>query len=55
MIYNVLLAKSAQKELDKLPKVLGLRIYAKLETLAENPRPVGCKKLEGLKNAYRIR
>ena len=55
MIYHVLLAKGAQKELDNLPKRVGLKIYAKLETLAENPRPAGCKKLEGSKNSFRIR
>jgi mRNA interferase RelE/StbE len=55
MPYRVIFAKSAQKELDKLPKNFGLKVLAKIEALSNNPRPVGCKKLEGSQNSYRIR
>jgi mRNA interferase RelE/StbE len=53
--YHVVFAKSAQKELNKLPKTFGLRVLAKIEALSNNPRPAGCKKLEGALNNYRIR
>jgi mRNA interferase RelE/StbE len=55
MPYQVIFAKSAQKELDKLPKAFGLKVLAKIEVLSDNPRPHGCKKLEGSQNNYRIR
>jgi mRNA interferase RelE/StbE len=31
------------------------RIIPQIRTLAENPRPSGCRKLTGLKNDWRIR
>ena len=55
MLYRVIFSKSAQKELDKLPKTFGLKVLSKIESLAANPRPSGCKKLEGSKTGYRIR
>ncbi len=55
MAYKIVFAKSAQKELDKLPKAFGLKILGTIESLAGNPRPHGCKKLEGAGNNYRIR
>jgi mRNA interferase RelE/StbE len=55
MAYQIVFSKSAQKELDKLPKVFGLKVLSKIEGLADNPRPNGCKKLEGAGNNYRIR
>ncbi|MDZ4845776.1 MAG: type II toxin-antitoxin system RelE/ParE family toxin [Chitinophagales bacterium] len=48
-------AKSAQKELNKIPKAFGNRILAKIETLTEQPRQHGSIKLEGSDNTYRIR
>jgi mRNA interferase RelE/StbE len=35
--------------------VANLRLAAKLEALAENPRPAGVTKLQGEANAWRIR
>lgn len=52
--YKVVFAKSAKKELEKLSKSLGLKILSKIDGLASNPRPIGCKKLEDSDN-YRIR
>lgn len=31
------------------------RIFAKIEALAQNPRPKGCKKLRSRKNLWRVR
>lgn len=56
MKYKVVFSKTALKELTSLPKVYAKKIYEKSESLAENPRPVGCKKLEGKKESiWRIR
>jgi mRNA-degrading endonuclease RelE of RelBE toxin-antitoxin system len=46
MAYEIVFAKSAQKELDKLPNPFGLKILNKIEALANNPRPNGCKNLK---------
>ena len=45
--YYVVLASSAEKELKKLPGQLIARLIPRLENLASNPRPSGCKKLRG--------
>lgn len=55
MPYNVLLSKSAQKQLRKLPANIADLIEQRLLGLEENPRPPGCKKLVGEENAWRIR
>ena len=47
--------RSAQKELDKLDDDLFSRIDQKILVLADNPRPRGCKKLEGYKDQWRVR
>jgi mRNA interferase RelE/StbE len=40
--------------LDKLPDEIADTLLDAIETLAENPRPQGCKKLKG-REGYRIR
>jgi mRNA interferase RelE/StbE len=53
--YNVALTSSAAKELKKLPVQLVARIVPRLESLAANPRPPGCKKMQGGDREWRIR
>jgi mRNA interferase RelE/StbE len=53
--YHVALTASAEKELKKLPARLIARIVPRLENLASNPRPPGCKKLQGGDREWRIR
>ena len=53
--YQILISKDARKILQKLPKNLLGRISKAIDGLAGNPRPEGCKKLEGYDNLYRIR
>ena len=54
MTYQVLLSRKAQKQLSKLPKATYLKLKDKINSLADDPRPPGCKKLQG-NDAYRIR
>jgi mRNA interferase RelE/StbE len=54
MSYQVILPKSVQKELNRLPADIAERILEALSDLKEQPRPPGCKKLRG-ENAWRIR
>lgn len=55
-MYAIRFKKSAEKELEKLPGHAIKRVGKAIESLAENPRPIGAKKLEGQKEAlWRIR
>ena len=53
--YALDIRQSAQKELDALDDTVFARIDRKILTLADTPRPAGCKKLKGYKNQWRVR
>ena len=53
--YVVEVKPSARKELEGLPDNLLARVVRKLESLRQDPRPPGCKKLKGYKDQWRIR
>jgi len=46
--YWITFARSARKELEALPTSLIIRIFSKIEALSIEPRPSGCRKLQGL-------
>ena len=52
--YKVELKRSAEKELRALPNKELLRIVEAIKSLADEPRPNGCKKLSG-EEKYRLR
>ena len=52
--YTVVITKSAQKQLDRLSDHIAEPILSVISNLANNPRPNGCKKLQG-RSSYRIR
>jgi mRNA interferase RelE/StbE len=54
MKFQIILPKSVQKELDRLPDEITNRILARLAGLETNPRPTDVKKLKG-RDAWRIR
>lgn len=54
MRYRVILPKSVQKELDRLPDDVAARVLARLASLEATPRPSDVKKLKG-RDAWRIR
>ena len=54
MKFQIILPKSVQKELDRLPDEIANRILARLAGLETNPRPADVKKLKG-RAAWRIR
>ena len=54
--YTVQLQKKASKQLESLAKrSVYFRLRKAIDALAENPRPSGCKKMEGKEEQYRIR
>lgn len=54
MSYGVLILRRAQKELANLPKADYEHVRDAIASLAESPRPAGCKKLVG-REGWRIR
>lgn len=53
--YRVALTSSAAKELKNLSGSWIARIAPRVERLSVNPRPPGCKKLQGGDREWRIR
>lgn len=53
--YEIRVAERAAKELERLGRQEQRRIVARIERLAEEPRPRGCVKLSGAEDIYRIR
>ena len=54
MAYRVIIAKSAAKSLNALPKKIQVRVIGVIDLLSENPYPPASKKLKG-RDGYRIR
>ena len=53
--YRIVLTRAAQRGLGSLSKADLRRVDARILALAETPRPLGAKKLEGVEDLYRIR
>jgi mRNA interferase RelE/StbE len=54
-VYEVYLERSAENDLKHLPASTFHRIISQIKSLAESPRPSGCRKITGSKNDWRIR
>jgi len=52
--YEVRIVPAAERELDKLPAPVHMRISRRILSLEDNPRPRGAKKLSG-REEYRLR
>ncbi len=54
--YSVRIKTSAVKEIEAIPtKRERQRVVRRISALADDPRPVGCQKLAGGKNRFRVR
>lgn len=53
--YSIEVTRRAGRDLAALPAPDRKRIARKIDGLAENPRPSGCRKLGGAEALYRIR
>ena len=53
--YAIDIKPSARRELENLSDNLIARLVPKIDALAANPRPSGCRKLRGYKDLWRIR
>ena len=54
-MYRVVVERSVEKDLRRLPLDVRFRVADTLHSLANDPRPVGSRKLAGTKNDWRIR
>ncbi len=52
--YSLVIKSSVAKDLRSLPKADLAALLARIQSLAENPRPPGCEKLSG-QERYRVR
>ena len=55
MAYQIQIKANAEKVIRKLTKNLRSHIDTAIRKLADNPYPVGCRKLEGFELLYRVR
>ena len=53
--YALDIKPSARKELENVSNTLIARLARKIDGLAADPRPSGCRKLHGYKDLWRIR
>ena len=53
--YRIVLARSAIRELSRVPNPTKDRVTLAIEHLADEPKPRGLEKLSGHTNLYRIR
>ena len=55
MGYQIQFTPQAQRQLRRLSQDLQARIAVHIDALSQNPRPPGCKKLQGEDKLWRIR
>lgn len=53
--YSLFLKPSAEKELRQIPAPFLEKVFTKIGTLAETPRPFGAKLMKGVDRFYRLR
>jgi mRNA interferase RelE/StbE len=53
--YRIQISATAWRQLMRLDEKTQDKISAKIESLEQNPRPSGCKKLQGEERLYRVR
>ena len=54
MTWRLEFKRSAEREFDRLPRVVRERLRSRIDRLVENPKPPGSRKLTG-SSLYRIR
>ena len=55
MKYTIVFDRAANKSFQSLERPLQLRLLEHIESLADNPRPAGVKKIKGQHEHWRIR
>ena len=55
MVYKIRYWVRSEKTLAKIPTPQQRRVREAIDKLAHSPKPMGCEKMKGMKNGYRIR
>jgi mRNA interferase RelE/StbE len=55
LAYTIRFKPAAIRQMEKLPREVQRRLVFKIEALRDDPFPEGCKKLEAVADAWRIR
>jgi mRNA interferase RelE/StbE len=55
MMYDITIDENALEFLEGLPKKIQRQVGKKIMALAKDPRPQGCRKLQGEESVYRIK
>ena len=53
--YTIKFARIARKELEALDDSFLSGVFRRIDALADDPRPVGCRKIRGERSLWRIR
>ena len=54
-MYELYLERAAERDLKRLRKELFEKIISAIQRLADNPRPLGCRRIVSTQNDWRIR
>jgi mRNA interferase RelE/StbE len=54
-VHRLEITRLARRQIDRLPATIASRIISAIQSLAQEPRPRGCAKLEGRAHTWRIR
>ena len=55
MAYQIKYWARAKKSLSRIPNLDRQRIARGIDDLSRDPRPMGCEKMKGMEDTYRIR
>lgn len=53
--YRIEISATAERQLKRLGREDQVRVIRAVQALADQPRPPGCRKLQGYEDVYRIR
>ncbi len=53
--YRIEVSATAERQIRKLPRADQIRVIRVIQALATDPRPVGCRKLSGHDDVFRVR
>ena len=55
MPHRIEVSPAAQRQLKKLDRSILVQVAARIDSLADDPRPSGCEKLSGYDSLHRVR
>jgi mRNA interferase RelE/StbE len=53
--YRIEVSATAERQIRRLPRVDQIRVVRVIQALSADPRPLGCRKLSGHDDVFRVR